>query len=389
MSAPRKRTLGVALVEALVALAVMSFGMLALAGVQSTLRRNADTAKQRAEAVRIGQLELERWRGYAAVTGIGSTYASLGTGTNAPVTASNAVFTLTRSVDLPADSTYKTLRVDVGWVDRSNETQNVRLTSVIHAVPPEFASTVSVAGVRRTLSGGRHPNIPVGAVPLGSGSSGFRPPQTAAGTVVWVFNNVTGVLVTCSIVDLSQVLSTSNITGCGTQRAQLLAGYVNFSNSATQATATEALAPTGTAFAAQVKVMRTAPSALTVDDSNGCFTTDPVIGQPYLAYYCAVPVSPDLVLAPLWSGYSIVTASSLPLAPAVNDLQTCRYTSQRNDNSLPNAEHPRAYVNVDGPLASQNFLVVLTVSNTASDCPSGAPLPSGYTTYPQPQTPPI
>ena len=79
---------------------------------------------------------------------------------------------------------------------------------------------------------------------------------------------------------------------------------------------------------------------------------------------------------------------TLPVAPSNGELQTCRYTTQRNNNALPNAEHPRAYVAVNGPLASQNFLVVRTVSETASDCPDGAPLPSGYTTFPQPQTPP-
>ena len=43
---------GISLVEALVAMLVMSFGMLAIVGLQATLRLNADVAKQRAEAVR-------------------------------------------------------------------------------------------------------------------------------------------------------------------------------------------------------------------------------------------------------------------------------------------------------------------------------------------------
>ena len=55
-------TRGVTLIEALVALAVMSFGMLAVVGVQATLRVNGDVAKQRAEAVRIGQEAVERLR---------------------------------------------------------------------------------------------------------------------------------------------------------------------------------------------------------------------------------------------------------------------------------------------------------------------------------------
>ncbi|MDP1533833.1 MAG: prepilin-type N-terminal cleavage/methylation domain-containing protein, partial [Rubrivivax sp.] len=45
------RQQGVSLIEAVVALAVLAFGMLGLVGVQATLRGNADIAKQRAEAV--------------------------------------------------------------------------------------------------------------------------------------------------------------------------------------------------------------------------------------------------------------------------------------------------------------------------------------------------
>jgi Tfp pilus assembly protein PilV len=56
----RTHSRGVSLVEAMVALAVMAFGMLAEVGVQTTLRLNADVAKQRSEATRIAQETLER-----------------------------------------------------------------------------------------------------------------------------------------------------------------------------------------------------------------------------------------------------------------------------------------------------------------------------------------
>ena len=56
---------GVSLVEALVALAVMAFGMLAVAGIQGMLRLNSDVAKQRSEAVRIAQEQIEQLRAFA------------------------------------------------------------------------------------------------------------------------------------------------------------------------------------------------------------------------------------------------------------------------------------------------------------------------------------
>ncbi len=72
---------GVSLVEALVALAVMAFGMMAIVGVQSTMRQNADIAKQRSEAVRIAQEAIERWRAYSVLdTTAGRTaYADIAT----------------------------------------------------------------------------------------------------------------------------------------------------------------------------------------------------------------------------------------------------------------------------------------------------------------------
>ena len=67
MNARRHGARGVSLIEALVALGVMAFGMMALLGLQSTLRGNADVARQRAEAVRIAQESIEDWRAFGAI----------------------------------------------------------------------------------------------------------------------------------------------------------------------------------------------------------------------------------------------------------------------------------------------------------------------------------
>ena len=59
---------GLSLVEALVALAVMAFGMMAYVGIHSGLRLNGDVAKQRAEAVRLAQEAIERWRAFSLMS---------------------------------------------------------------------------------------------------------------------------------------------------------------------------------------------------------------------------------------------------------------------------------------------------------------------------------
>ncbi len=46
---------GVSMIEAMVSLAVMAFGTLAVLGVHTGLRLSADVAKQRSEGVRIAQ----------------------------------------------------------------------------------------------------------------------------------------------------------------------------------------------------------------------------------------------------------------------------------------------------------------------------------------------
>jgi Tfp pilus assembly protein PilV len=387
------RQRGISLIEAVVAMAVMAFGMLAVVGLQGTLRSNGDISKQRAEAVRIAQQGVEDWRAFVAIETTPGVvdYENLVTDGPTDVVGINATYSRTRTITVsPGGSPpMKILFTTVTWYDRAGEVQRVELSSVIAGVAPELAGSLAVPAVgvptRRVL--GRNAAIPYTATELGDGRSAFKPPQAADGTVVWVFNDMTGVLQTCAILDLVQPLSAANIDGC-IGRAQLLQGYVNFASTASQATATEAVAPTGVAFAVEVNVMRTLPSPLVVATGSGCFTAPPLAGVPYLPYFCAVPVSADLVDPPIWSGYSIVTSASLPVVPVAGDKSTCRYTTERSDNAIPNLEHPRAYAAVAGPLANQNFLVVKVVANDASDCPDGAPLPTGTTTYPQPQTPP-
>ena len=58
---------GISLIEAMVAVDVMAFGMLAVVGLQVTLRTNGDVSKQRAEAVRIAQQSIEDWRGISGI----------------------------------------------------------------------------------------------------------------------------------------------------------------------------------------------------------------------------------------------------------------------------------------------------------------------------------
>src|SRR5215510_2158450 len=108
---------GVSLIEAMVAVAVMAFGMLTVVGVQSTLRLNGDIAKQRSEATRIAQETLEQNRGFEVIESAdaapGQTaWASIATGSqDVTLSTSNATYHVQRTVTASADTTSKSMRV--------------------------------------------------------------------------------------------------------------------------------------------------------------------------------------------------------------------------------------------------------------------------------------
>ena len=416
---------GISLVEALVALAALAFGMLAVVGVQATLRENADVAKQRAEAVRIAQEDIELWRAFAKLDEGDISYGNLQDSTDAPTAGSNASYTLTRRIDPDTATTppyppYKTFVVDVAWTDRNNEAQNVRLSTVVAAVPPELAGTLSVRanGTPTQQPGGRNPSIPLSAKDLGDGTSGFRPPQSTGGGVVWVFDNTTGLITICSTTAATtSALALGNISGCTDGRAQLLSGFVRFalpnlSGSPPvprQPEAADAELPTSEAQLVGVQVVQTAPSSRTVE----CYEE---LGAMFVSYFCAVPVntsSPPLA----WSGRAIV--DGLPPAADLTDFsasryRVCRYTPVRDcqpavgsfvwgapgatlactgadptpKRRLANIDHPYTYTNVATPLTNQNFLVIRAGNGTLPfDCPgddTGTPNLNGNTWRHQP-----
>jgi type II secretory pathway pseudopilin PulG len=422
---------GISLVEALVALAVLSFGMLALVGVQSTLRLNADVAKQRAEAVRIAQEEIERWRSFANLQGAGGTvsFGNLQDGTEGARVGTNASYTLSRSIDpdtdtLPPYPPFKTLVVDVSWIDRSNVSQTVRLSTAIAAVPPELAGTLSVRanGVPTQQPGGRNPSIPLAAKDLGDGTSGLRPPQDPGDGVVWVFDNTTGLITTCSTTAAStSALALGNINACTDGRSQLLSGFVRFAlpndpgppptSAPIQPVAADAELPSSTAQLVGVQVLQTAPSEGTVE----CFEE---LSPLSVSYFCAVPVASGTD-PPTWSGRSLV--GGLSLATSLTDAtesryRVCRYTPVRDchpavasfvwgapgttlactgSDPTPkrrflNVDHPLDYANASAPLSNQNFLVIRAGDGTTPfTCPgddTGTLSVNGNTWHHQPDT---
>ncbi|HRH89749.1 MAG TPA: hypothetical protein PLO41_23115 [Rubrivivax sp.] len=398
---------GVSLIEAIVAMAVMAFGMVAIVGLQGTLRQNSDIAKQRSEAVRLAQAAIEDWRRFAQM-GL-ATPPDMGY-TNIQTTAAevispdsdnrhNTTFTRTRTVtDVPGG---KSIAVTVTWPDRTRPDQNlsVTLSSIIARVDPALSGILSMnPGGGATLPPlGRHHGIPQGALPAEGNKSVFKPPGSD-GTMAWVFDNVTGVIVgVCNSLTAGQN-PPSDVSSCldYTKPGVLLSGFVRFATGPNQPTATDAEHPTGTALNFDVTLALTStghpiPPVCYANAPTSASTT--LISVPY---HCVIFFNAGPTLR--WSGMSALAARPflfdlptdyVPWALADNAadarasrFRVCRYTPATSDaQQIPNALHPRNYSNVgvNEPLTNQNFLVIRAGDDpgdgtgTAFTCPTDVP----------------
>lgn len=345
-AALQRRTRGVSLVEALVAMAVMSIGMLALVGVHGTMRLNSDLAKQRTEATRIASEEIERLRSFTALAPVpdtpGAYYDDIKSREVAayepPDGIGNTSYRIVREVrDVdgaldPGISALKIVSVQVQWTDRTGEPQSVTLDSAISATAPTLTAMLLVPPPDSPLTRrrGLHISIPDGAVPVpGDGSmSRFTPP---GGGVAWYFENLSGLMRVCpgDVVDVSS---------CPT--ATLVSGTVQFHISDTAPTGAAAERPAGPLLA-----LADAPGALELVNAVGtgtaasCYTLP--VGQS-ARYFCAVRTSDPLG----WGGQLNPVLDSGSFGNLASGYKSCRYTTD-----LPTADNPKTNVNEADPNA--------------------------------------
>lgn len=241
------RQQGFTLVEALVALVVTAFGMLALAGFQLSLSTASENAKQRAEAVRLAQQKIDELRSFEVVAtdlmkldfqsdivaGGPETFNRSSADAYNTANEYRRQWWVTKADGTAADplELQKYLRVQVSWTDRNNQTQSVTLRSVIGQSEPAVLGTLAVGPGTQTARTPRNRSvdIPYPAKALAGNKSAFRP---AGASVDYVFDNTTGdVLGYCSQ-SLSAGATVSfegTVTsGCTARKAYLLSGYIRF-----------------------------------------------------------------------------------------------------------------------------------------------------------------
>jgi Tfp pilus assembly protein PilV len=412
---PRRRRRGVSLIEALVALAVMAFGMLSLVGVQATMRLNSDLSKQRGEATRIAAEELENLRLFTSVQDANGQVSWDGIADRVvaayvpPDNTGNTSYRVERRVSTVAGTPQKLVSVQVLWTDRSGKPQSVTVDTVLVGAAPVLSSLLSVPAQPSPFSmpGGRNPTIPPEAVDLdggGSGSSAFKPFDR--GTVAWIFNNYTGVITSvCTNVTAAQaVIVTGNLVACTAVNGRLVSGKVKFD----QGTLPDGVSLRGQVLPLPVNAPLLFPTTSFSPVSHKAGSPASCVAGPpsglAVPYNCLVFPADNSG----WGGkldVASVEANSPngdPLPPGVTagPQTVCRYTGGSTEFTS-NDRHPKSYCMVQGGpataalpcgsggskvtvnLANQDFLVI----SSGQSCPVG-PITGNWTpTYLLPHQP--
>ena len=393
---------GVTLLESLIAFLVLSLGMLALGKVQTHLRLESDISRQRSEAVRLAQEDMETLRSFSVIqaTAGARSYADINSSTRTVDSTtgyrSNTQYLVSRTVGATGAPNVKQASVSVGWSDRAGAAQQVVIHSIISGSNPAYSGALNIAPRKAQAQAAltRSARIPLAAKDLGNGSSALKP--VSSGGVVLVFDNLSGVVsARCAGVNpsvLTRDLGVADLTRCDATTGLLLSGHVRFSSAsppnAVQANATTlpldvALSLTGGTYTtapwcaseAQKTVSYLGIGGLRLDAVPA--TAQPAsvglaswtdTGDRFVAYHCVV--YPPTAAA-VWSGRATLTPSGWTIGTGPADRRVCRYSADLDGSGAVdgNIEHPASYVNVSVALTQQNFLVITGTEN----CPVGSP----------------
>jgi prepilin-type N-terminal cleavage/methylation domain-containing protein len=354
-----RRQRGFSLIEALVALVVMAFGMLALAGMQLTLSRSGDIAKQRVEAMRLAQARIERMRAFTGISSGAVNWNGLDAIANETVTT-NATYTVASTMAGLDTDAMRPVNVTVSWTDRANEQQTVAMATILSQSDPRdvgYLGTPLPANRPLRRPKNRDINIPYPAVDLANGTSAYQ----VNPTYVIVFSNLNANVV--QLCDPNQANATAAqilASTCTTVSGYIVAGYLSVpSGSWTALGMNHSGISRNTAGSEAIRC----GFGDAVDQNSTVGAT--IAGYKY--YICVVPVNTPF----LWGGRMRVGA-----VPTNSNYIVCRYEYLQT-NIDANERNIQPYASVDKSLDEQNYLLTTTSNNTngsiagsTSACPS-------------------
>lgn len=363
----KKLPRGFVLIEALVAMLVLSFGMLAVAGFQTTLSLNSDVAKQRTEATRLAQQKLEQLRTFDTLTTYATNMASSTAGTRETITT-NTSFTRTWGIT-PANpvDTGRAAFVTVAWTDRAGVAQQVQLFSFVSATSPVLNGSLFFPlpdGTILRRPKGRNIDIPIPAISISGTGKSYVPWSGSTGGFL-IFSDTSGDIVQkCTATPTAANLSTDT---CKTFDGYLLTGYITGGdgsdkkdNNGSSSTNPVSLV-TGILFSETQYISGTPECAVAnaQDQNNGATIAD-------TKYYACLIAPTDhdsnAATARVWSGRIDLNGTGT----GWRNTTTCRFTSDAN--TTVNNKHPVRYSMVDRSLDNQNFYI------TTGTCPANSVL---------------
>jgi Tfp pilus assembly protein PilV len=263
---PPRRQRGITLVEALIGFLVLSLGLMGALRMQSWLRLNGDIARQRTEAVRLAQQDMEQVRAFSDARSFRDIASHREVSSHSPT-----VFTLTRTVSPHA--TLKQNQVDVSWQDRSGAAQTILLQSSLVGLSPVYSAALALPSQDRLLAARRH--LPNGTKRLSLGRSVLKP--SSRSSVAWIINDASGeITAQCRVPTTlaSADISEADLQQCSELTGRLLRGYIRFSLGTTPDPAHA----------------NDTPLALTLTRGAGRCETEAIADtERYLAYTCFVP----------------------------------------------------------------------------------------------------
>ncbi len=389
------RQLGASLIDALAALLVLSMGVVIVARLHGTLRLNADIARQRSEAVRHAQRDVEQARAYVGVSASarGPSYDGIADGNaGADGADGDTRYALERQVSVDPAAPLKSLDVRMSWNDRSGAEQALTLHSLVARESPLLRGVLSTALSRDAWAG--LPGEPLQFSPssrrLDDGRTMLRPDLSTADA--WVVDPATGgVTQVCrwNSAATASPWDAGELQDCSQASAQVVSGIVRFADASAADPSLAAAAPlplsirlTRTDASLPPAVCATQAVRVVEVERDGVARREwvPVdatpaalgvagwteLGDRFVAYHCRVP---STSVGSRWSGRIDVVPTGWSIGPQANGRQICRYASDQDGSGRvdANAEHPADYHDVSGPLLQQNFLVI----GATATCPTG------------------
>jgi len=386
MNISKRGQSGFTIIEALISLIIMGFGILSLSGMQISLSRSADDAKQRTEAVRLAQEKIEFFRSY---TGIATTLVTQGTALNwnalvngTDTITTNATYTRSWTLGGGIGDPMRNLTVGVGWTDRAGQAQAVSLSTILSKTDPADSGFLGFplpenTNLKRPKN--RNLDIPIPAIDLGDGKSAvsFGPEKFV------LFSNISGdVVQICtptlitnpSTAQIIASLTGSDTSNCITINGFIVAGYVA-RDSSVSTTDWNAIKNGLGIDHSDITRNASGPTPITCQFGDATNQNTGATIADYKYYLCVIPLAePTPVLTDNgpynWSG-TILLAGPTAWNGANNKYFVCRYQyTATNFLTDPNQQNVQPYVEVNKSIDQQNYLIASTTRANTSAVPS-------------------